>query len=343
MSKFKKLLNASLLISAFSTIVVLVLTVDSNTIDAIMGVKYEYIIAAAALHVFSYAIWGMRTKFMCQALGHNIDILKSAEIVISSTLAAAVTPSSAGGEPLRIHLLHRNKMPVGRATAVVVGERLMDAILLLSLVPFALFVFQDMLSNYQLDAAFIVAEVLVISVFALIIYGMWKPEQAKRPIHFIVHRVAHIFGKKTEAALSPILARVDMEMDHFHDSIWMFLTEGRKGLLYGAVCTILFWIVEYMMLPVILMGLGQSPSLVVVFAAQVLLSIIMVVPATPGASGIAEFGATSLFSVFVTSSLLGITVITWRALTFYMNLLFGSFVSIKILKDTDVIGKLLDD
>ena len=343
MSKFKKLLNASLLISAFSTIVVLVLTVDSNTIDAIMGVKYEYIIAAAALHVLSYAIWGMRTKFMCQALGHNIDTLKSAEIVISSTLAAAVTPSSAGGEPLRIHLLHRNKMPVGRATAVVVGERLMDAILLLSMVPFALFVFRDMLSNYQLDAAFIVAEVLVISVFALIIYGMWKPEQAKRPIHFIVHRVAHIFGKKTEAALSPILARVDMEMEHFHDSVWMFLTEGRKGLLYGAVCTILFWIVEYTMLPVILMGLDQSPSLVVVFAAQVLLSIIMVVPATPGASGIAEFGATSLFSVFVTSSLLGITVITWRALTFYMNLLFGSFVSIKILKDTDVIGKLLGD
>ena len=343
MSKFKKLLNASLLISAFSTIVVLVLTVDSNTIDAIMGVKYEYIIAAAALHVLSYVIWGMRTKFMCQALGHNIDILKSAEIVISSTLAAAVTPSSAGGEPLRIHLLHRNKMPVGRATAVVVGERLMDAILLLSMVPFALFVFRDMLSNYQLDAAFIVAEVLVISVFALIIYGMWKPEQAKRPIHFIVHRVAHIFGKKTEAALSPILARVDMEMEHFHDSVWMFLTEGRKGLLYGAVCTILFWIVEYTMLPVILMGLDQSPSLVVVFAAQVLLSIIMVVPATPGASGIAEFGATSLFSVFVTSSLLGITVITWRALTFYMNLLFGSFVSVKILKDTDMIGKLLGD
>ena len=343
MSKFKKLLNASLLISAFSTIVVLVLTVDSNTIDAIMGVKYEYIIAAAALHVLSYAIWGMRTKFMCQALGHNIDTLKAAEIVISSTLAAAVTPSSAGGEPLRIHLLHRNKMPVGRATAVVIGERLMDAILLLSMVPFALFVFRDMLSNYQLDAAFIVAEVLVISVFALIIYGMWKPEQAKRPIHFIVHRIAHIFGKKTEAALSPILARVDMEMEHFHDSVWMFLTEGRKGLLYGAVCTILFWIVEYTMLPVILMGLDQSPSLVVVFAAQVLLSIIMVVPATPGASGIAEFGATSLFSVFVTSSLLGITVITWRALTFYMNLLFGSFVSVKILKDTDMIGKLLGD
>ena len=343
MNKFRKLLNASLLISIFSIVVLLIFTVDSSTIDAIMGVKYEYIIAAAALHALSYLIWGMRTKIMCQALGHNIDTVKAVEIVTSSTLAAAVTPSSAGGEPLRIHLLHRSKMPIGRATAVVIGERLMDAILLLSIVPFALFVFRDMLSNYQLDAIFIVAEALVISLFALIIYGMWKPEQAKRLIHFIVHRIAHIFGKKTEAALSPILARVDLELEHFHDSVWMFLTEGRKGLLYGAACTILFWIVEYTILPVILMGLDQSPPLIVVFAAQVLLSIIIVVPATPGASGIAEFGAMTLFSVFVTSSLLGITVVAWRALTFYMNILVGSFVSIKILKDTDMIGKLLGD
>ncbi len=343
MSKFRKLLNASLLISAFSIIVVLVLTVDSNTINAIMGIKYEYIIAAAALHAFSYVIWGIRTKIMCQALGHNIDILKAVEIVISSTLAACVTPSSAGGEPARIHLLHRDKIPVGRATAVVIGERLLDAILLLSLVPFALFIFRDMLSNYQLDTAFILAEMIVISVLALIIYGMWKPEQTKRFIHFIVDRIAHILGKKTEVTLSPILARIDMELEHFHDSVWMFLTEGRKGLLYGAACTILFWIVEYAMLSVILMGLDQNPSIVVVFTAQVLLSIIMVVPATPGASGVAEFGAMSLFSVFVPASLLGITVIAWRALTFYMNIFVGSFVSIKILKDTDMIGKLLGD
>ncbi len=343
MSKFRKLLNASLLISILSIIVVLLFTVDSSTIDVIMGIKYEYIVAAAALHALSYVIWGMRTKFMCQSLGYNISALKTVEIVTSSTLAAAVTPSSAGGEPLRIHLLHKNEMPVGRATAVVIGERLLDAILLLSFVPFALFIFRDMLSNYQLDAAFILAEMIVISVLALIIYGMWKPEHTKRLIHFIVDRIAHVLGKKTEVTISPILARIDMELEHFHDSVCMFLTEGKKGLLYGAACTILFWIVEYTMLPVILMGLDQSPSLIVIFAAQVLLSIIMVVPATPGASGVAEFGAMSLFSVFVPSSLLGITVIAWRALTFYMNIFVGSFVSVKILKDTDMIGKLLGD
>lgn len=343
MSKFRKLLNASILISILSIVVVLILTVDPTTVDVILGIKFEFILAAAALHAFSYIIWGMRTKFMCQSLGHDITTIRAVEIVTSSTLVAAITPSSAGGEPARIHLLHKNEMPVGRATAVVIGERLLDAILLLSFVPFALFIFRDMLSNYQLDAAFILAEMIVISVLALIIYGMWKPEHTKRLIHFIVDRIAHVLGKKTEVTISPILARIDMELEHFHDSVCMFLTEGKKGLLYGAACTILFWIVEYTMLPVILMGLNQSPPLIVIFAAQVLLSIIMVVPATPGASGVAEFGAMSLFSVFVPSSLLGITVIAWRALTFYMNIFVGSFVSVKILKDTDMIGKLLGD
>ncbi|HJH32838.1 MAG TPA: flippase-like domain-containing protein [Methanosarcinaceae archaeon] len=343
MSKLKKLLNTSLLISTLSIVVVLIFTVDSTTIAVIMEVKHEYIIAAAALHAFSYLIWGLRTKFMCQGLGYHITTLKAAEIVTSSTLVASITPASAGGEPVRIHLLHKNKIPIGHATAVVIGERVMDAILLLSLVPFVLFIFHDVLSNDRLDAIFMLAEALAILAFGLMTYGMWKPLQIKRLLHFIVNRIAHMSSKNTDVALSKILARVDSEFDNFHNSIWIFLTQGKKGLLYGIVCTILFWIVEYSILLAILLGLDQNPSIIIVFAAQVLLSIIMAMAATPGASGVAELGATTLFSVFVIPSLLGITVVAWRALTFYMNILVGSFVSAKILKDTDQISKLLGD
>jgi len=343
MNKFGIWLAASLLISVFSIVLVLAVTVDPASIEAILHVRYEYVIAATGLHAFSYVICGMRTKSMCKALGYELDLLRSVEIVTSSTLAAAVTPSSAGGEPVRIHLLHQNRMPIGRATAVVVGERLLDAILLMAAAPFALFILRDTLSSdYQLDAVFMVANVFAISVFALLLYGMWRPEHTKRAMHAIVNRIAHLFGEKTDAALSRVLVRVDLELEHFHDSIGVFLTEGRKGLLFGTAYTVLFWIVEYSILLAILIGLNQTPSLIVVFAAQVLLSIIMVIPATPGASGVAELGATSLFSVFLTSSLLGITVAAWRALTFYMNILVGSFVSAKILKDTDLIRKLID-
>ena len=89
------------------------------------------------------------------------------------------------------------------------------------------------------------------------------------------------------------------------------------------------------------MGLSQTPSVLVVFAAQVLIAIIIVVPVTPGASGVAELGTASIFSVFVNAPLIGVTVIAWRALTYHMNLFLGGLMSLKVIKDMDLIKKLI--
>jgi uncharacterized protein (TIRG00374 family) len=95
------------------------------------------------------------------------------------------------------------------------------------------------------------------------------------------------------------------------------------------------------MLPVILMGLNHTSISPVVYAVQVLLMVIIVVPSTPGSSGVAEAGAATLFSIFVPTYLVGIVVISWRAFTYYMNLLLGGFVSFKILKDTILVNDML--
>lgn len=42
-------------------------------------------------------------------------------------------------------------MPIGQATAVIIGERIMDAVLMLSAAPFALYLFRSMLSDSRLD------------------------------------------------------------------------------------------------------------------------------------------------------------------------------------------------
>jgi uncharacterized protein (TIRG00374 family) len=99
--------------------------------------------------------------------------------------------------------------------------------------------------------------------------------------------------------------------------------------------------VEFSLLYVILLGLNIHVDVMTMFASQVVMIFILLIPATPGSSGLAEFGATTIFSIFVPSSVLGITVIAWRVLTFYMNLVVGSFVSFNILKDTEFIKNLL--
>ncbi|HII79618.1 MAG TPA: flippase-like domain-containing protein [Methanosarcina sp.] len=343
MTRYKKWLIGSLVISAVSIALVTCLTFNSETVEALRKIKLEYILAAVLLHIISYLIWGLRTRALCKALGYRISVLKVMEIVISSTFVAGITPSSAGGEFLRVHSLSRNRIPLGRATAIVVGERLIDAIFIFCCLPFAFYVLGDVLSDYKFDAAFLIANVLVFVLLVFFIYGVWKPEKVKHITRRLTGRLAPFFGKKTDAAISHLMEQIDREIDHFHDSVRVFFSEGKKGLLWGILYTFIFWIVDYSLLILILMGLSRTPSITTVFAAQVLLSVIMVIPATPGASGVAELGAASIFSIFVDSSILGITVLAWRALTYHMNLLVGGLVSMKMIKDTNLFKKLIGD
>jgi len=95
-----------------------------------------------------------------------------------------------------------------------------------------------------------------------------------------------------------------------------------------------------MPLILILKGLSQTPPMLTAMAAQIILAMILIVPATPGASGVAELGAVPIFSTFVSAPILGVTVLAWRAVTYHMNLLLGGIISLKVLKDMDLIKKI---
>jgi uncharacterized protein (TIRG00374 family) len=343
MTKFKKWLIGALVLSALSIVLVTCFTFNSETFEALRKIKLEYILAAVLLHMLSYIAWGLRSSALCEALGYRISTRKVTEIFISSTFVAGITPSSAGGEVLRVHGLNRNGVPVGRATAVVVGERLLDALFVLSLLPFAFYKLGDSLSNYKFDAVFATANLLVFSLLTVFIYGIWKPEKIKSVTRRLTGRFAHVFGRKTDTAISHLMEQIDQEVDHFHDSVKMFITEGRRGLCWGVVYTLIFWVLDFSMLVLILMGLSKTPSVITAFAAQIILTVVMIIPATPGASGVAELGAVSIFSIFVDSSILGITVLAWRALTYHMNMIVGGLTSLKTIKNMNVIKKLIGD
>lgn len=343
MNRYKKLLIAAIIISLASIALVTGLTFNSNTIEALSRIRPEYILAAVFTHLLFYIIWSFRTQALCKALGYRISSTKVMEIIISSTFVAGITPSSAGGELLRMHLLNKNGIPLGRATAVILGERLLDAIFITSCLPFALFILKGMLSNYRLNVVLVMASSLVLLALFSFVYAIWKPSKMKYIIHWTAGKIAPFFGKKTNTALLKLTEQIDREIELFHDSIRVFFSEGRKGLLWGIVYTLLHWFVDFSILVLLLMGLSQTPSILTAFAAQVLLAVIKIIPATPGGSGVAELGATSIFSIFVGPSVLGITVLSWRSLTYYANMILGGFMSLKVFKDMDLIQKLTEN
>lgn len=344
MNKLKKWVLISLLISLISGVLVIALTFDASTLETITQIKNEYIILAVLLHIFSLFMQAIRIKTMCGALGYDVSVKEAAKIVTSSLFVAAITPAAVGGEPLRVHLLNRISIPLGKATAIILGERLMDGLLIISLIPLSLYVMREYLAiagaDTTIETALIIGEIVLLCLFSILIYGLWKPKHTRKFMYFLVQLFSRLFGKKTETILPGTLERVDSELEHLHDSVAIFMKEGRKGLFLGMTCTFIVWALDFSVLPVLLLGLNQQFQPLLAYASQIILMVIMAVSVTPGAGGVAELGASTLFSFFVASSLIGIVVVAWRAITFYMNLAVGGFVSLKIIKDTDYIKRM---
>jgi len=80
------------------------------------------------------------------------------------------------------------------------------------------------------------------------------------------------------------------------------------------------------------MGIGESPHYLLSLVAQIVIAIVMMIPLTPGSSGIAELSATSVYGLFINTSIVGVLVVVWRAIFYYLNIAVGILASIPIIQ-----------
>lgn len=339
MVNYKKLFLISLAISVFSAVAIILLTTDADTLDALKRIRPEYILLALIFQIISYVLTARRTKFLLRSLGYQIRTRHALENVLTGILLASLTPASVGGEPVRILLLRKNtKVPVGKATAVVFMERFLDAfITFICLIP-SMFILRAFLSSGSGNSIWGVDTLLIIGIFCLIvllgilIYAIIRPEFSKRTANKILRFAERKAPEKYKPKINRLLIASDNEIDLLHSSFERFVSVGKLNLLVAVFYTALYWGVRFSILGLILLGLNVQPDWKLIFATQILLSIIVIIPATPGGSGIAEIAAYTLFSLFTPSSLVGVTVLSWRAITYYVNIIAGALASLKVIR-----------
>jgi uncharacterized protein (TIRG00374 family) len=126
--------------------------------------------------------------------------------------------------------------------------------------------------------------------------------------------------------------RADKEIDNFNDAVIKFVKSAKGGILWGMLFTLLYWLSEIFTASLILVGLGQPPLVLESFVIQLILAILMMLPLTPGSSGIAEAGAYTMNALFIPVSIVGILVVIWRVVLYYFNITLGILSSIIIVR-----------
>jgi uncharacterized protein (TIRG00374 family) len=327
----RKWLYISVGFSLFVLIVILYFTINENTLQYLKQINPWFLLLAFMTHILTMCFWAWRVQKMSGSLGYRIGFFYSLNLVFANLLAAAVTPAQAGGEPVRIHELYKANVPLGDATAVVIMERVLDGIALAALAAFAMIVLTEQWKSLGAISEIMVyvTWIFVAGCLFLFYLAIRRPDVVKK----VVSRAARFFTSKWESAkVEELVLRADKEIDHFQAAVIKFVKSAKGGLLWGMLFTLLYWVSEIITASLILIGLGQPPLFLESFVIQLILAILMMLPLTPGSSGIAEVGATSMYALFIPASIVGIFVVIWRIVLYYFNIALGILSSIIIVR-----------
>jgi uncharacterized protein (TIRG00374 family) len=317
-----------------------------------INIRYEFLFAAVILNFVSWCIWGLRLKILSNATDPKLGVSwwESTKIVMANLFLAGITPSMAGGEPVRIYLLNKDGMSFGCATASVLGERLLDAVFLLICVPFAFFIFRDKIDIGYISFGLTIGIFVFLIAIFLFLYAIFRPEKIKSFLIWINKKLSR-FSKKKEKK-SKVIDRINREVDNFHYSMMVFIREKKAAFLSGGFLTFIMWLSTWLIPSMILFGLGLKHNIIYSIVAQVFLIIIIMMPTTPGSSGITELGLAGLYSFIISNAitvyghplvdllgfdqtllvLTGVFVILFRFITYHMNLIVGAFFQYRIFK-----------
>jgi glycosyltransferase 2 family protein len=328
----RKWLFISIGFSLLVLIVILFFTINENTLTYLQKINPWFLLLAFITHVLTMCFWACRVQQMSKSLGYRIGFFYSLNLVFANLLAAAVTPAQAGGEPVRIHELYKADVPLGDATAIVIMERVLDGIALAALAAFSMIVLTDQWKSLGAvsEVMVFVTWIFVAGCLFLFYLAIRRPDVVKRVVGWCTRFLTKTWeNSKVEA----LLTRADKEIDNFQTATIRFVHTAKGGLFWGMLFTLLYWVSEIVTASLILVGLGQPPFFLESFVIQLILAILMMMPLTPGSSGIAEVGATSMYVlVGLPASIVGIFVVIWRVVLYYFNIILGVLSSFIIVR-----------
>ena len=319
----------SLILSLISITIIFLLTFDKSAFDKVSEIQLNWLLIAILLHILSWVVWGLRISVMSGYIDrrYRVNLREGTSIALSNLFLAAITPSMAGGEPVRIRMLSKKGMGTGKSSALVLGERVFDGFFILILVPVSLYIFSTYIESENIRMCLTVGLVLFIAGMTFFVYSVLRPQLFKRMLKKLV-KIIRI------KEMDKIFCMIDEFVEGFQRGTKeIFKMKNKAGIAIVFLLTAVYWFLEFLIPSCILKGLNQNPIILQSISAQILLVILVTLPLTPGASGIAEGGAALLYSAIIPErATLGLLILAWRFITYYMNIIVGGIFQYKFFK-----------
>jgi uncharacterized protein (TIRG00374 family) len=254
---------------------------------------------------------------------------QSFRVIMIWEFASAMTPGVVGGAAVAMFILNREKVNMGKATALVMITALLDELFYILIVPVlimiagtaALFPIDLTRSVFGMELhiqgifwlAFGVITLITVMLFVAVFLA---PNMFKRLLVFFTRLpFLHRFRDRAEKTGNDIvLTSTELRGKQF--SFWM----------QAFLATIFSWTARFLVINFIIMAFNPLADQFIIFARQLSMWVILIVSPTPGGSGIAEFVFSGFLSEFIPFGLAGILAVLWRLISYYPYLFIGAIV-----------------
>lgn len=287
---------------------------------ALREASYPLLALALVVAVAEPLLRAVRLRVFVRALDGRLSLWTSARITLAGDFAAAVTPSRLGGEPARLCALSRVGLSSGAAGAVLLGEFLTDLCALTFLVAVALGLSGGGAGPQAIwpSAALLVGGGAAMGLalrWPSALDRLWVPLSERGP-------AAWALRKAGIEKFSP--GRWAAEVREQSSNLF---TTRRIRVAVGGVCALLHTMARFAVLPLLMAAFAVPLDLRFAILIQMAIFYGLALVPTPGGSGVPEVAFAAALSLSAPSAPVGLLLLLWRFLTFYLGGAAGGAVS----------------
>lgn len=243
--------------------------------------------------------------------------------------ASALSPGVMSGAAVAMFILHREKVPLGKSTAMVMVTAMLDNLFFTVLIPVVFLIYGGNVlfpEKSGLESIFWVGYSLFFLVFAFFFCALFLfPGLVPELLRVIVRLPFVNRWKESVTKTASDIRLTAIEIRSFNWRLWLQLI----GSTFGS------WISRFLVINCLLAAFVKLEFLqhLLILSKQFILWLFMRMSPTPGGSGVAEYVFGELMSPLGGSVvlILGLALV-WRILSYYSYLIIGSVILPRWLK-----------
>ncbi|MBO6301656.1 MAG: flippase-like domain-containing protein [Ruminiclostridium sp.] len=334
MSK-KKSNKLNLIICGIAFVIMLIVLFSEgidNIINALLQLNPLYLLIAVACMAVYWFGEALGLHFAAKSLEPSVKFRTTFLVTMIGQYFNCITPFASGGQPMQVYTFMKRGMPLGSAMTALLSRFIVyQFTLTLYSVVFLIFRLSMFTDGDLKPLTVLVTVGFIINTFVIVLLFMLA--FFRKATTKIAHGIVRLLGKlRIIKDVDDKLEYIDRELDTYYEN-FMFIKSQPVMILKMFLVTVVQLLVYFSITFVIYKGFGMSGTdFFTIIACQAFVLMISAFVPLPGAMGAAEGSYAAFFKGIFGSYYTGVSTFIWRFLTFYLPILIGIVINLRMTK-----------